>query len=158
MFGLIDKVKEFHRKSFKICKENIWNPNEKFRTYLMILNIKSFWIWILLIYFWLQNSVNLEWISIQPGSICLCSLAVMAWTEPQLIPACFILLTQFRGPAWNSKFSKSSNSISPHKMNDINSLNETRIWLFDFDWCRSWTIQCLRTKVDGNDSWPMTIP
>ena len=38
--------------------------------------------------------------------------------------------------AWNSKFSNSSNSISPHKMNDINSLNETRIWLFD-ELCRS---------------------
>ena len=55
--------------------------------------------------------------------------------------------------AWNSKFSKSSNSISPHKINDINSLKETRIWLFDFDWCRSLRIQYFRTKVDGHGPW-----
>ena len=58
--------------------------------------------------------------------------------------------------AWNSKFSKfskSSNSISPHKMNDINSLNETLIWLFDFELCRSLTIQYFKTKVNDHGPW-----
>ena len=34
------------------------------------------------------NSINFKWISFKPSSICLCSLTVSAWTDPQLSPAC----------------------------------------------------------------------